>query len=141
MNTVQAYIKELRVGRRISQEELADIIGLSRRALIDWESGKTEGIKDAPLFRAIDTLRAGLHHVHYLATHPEITIEQAVSLARAWLQGDDILDAEIQDFATQIHQRGKVAEALALIQELENDPSALDRLLGYGHGLVERRNE
>lgn len=139
MNTVQAYLRELRIGRKISQEELADAIGLSRRAYLDWESGKTEGIKDTPLFRAIDMLKAGLHHIHYLATHPETPIEQAVLIAKAWLKGNDILDTEVQEFVANIKQSGKVAEALDIIQQLEElDPLSLERLLGYGQSLLDR---
>ena len=73
MNALQVYLRELRVGRGISQEELAKGIGLSRRALIHWEQGETEGIKDGPLFRAVDILGAALHHIYYLSKHPSMT--------------------------------------------------------------------
>lgn len=141
MNTIQAYLRAIRIGRSISQEHLAESIGMSRRALIDWEQGKTEGMRDARLFQIIDMLQAAVHHVYYLGTHPEVSAEQATAMAEAWLKGDDILDGEIDEFLVKIQDQGKMSEALTIIRQLSEDPSSLDRLLGYGQGLLDRMKE
>lgn len=41
------YMKELRENKRLSQKEVADILGVSRQAVSNWERGRTlPGLKD-----------------------------------------------------------------------------------------------
>lgn len=42
---IGAYIKNLRVAKGISQEELGKIVGVQRAAVQKWESGKTQNLK------------------------------------------------------------------------------------------------
>ena len=41
MNQFPKHIRELRLSRRMSQAELGDIVGVSRAAVSEWESGKS----------------------------------------------------------------------------------------------------
>lgn len=43
------YIKELRLNRNLSQEELGRLIGVQRAAVQKWESGKTKNLKRATI--------------------------------------------------------------------------------------------
>ena len=138
MNALQTYIRELRIGKGLSQDALAGEIGLSRRAFINWEAGRTEGIKEGPLFKAVDILGAALHHVYYL-TRYDVSVEQAANIAKKWRSGEDLIpEADILEIADSIKAQGKVREVLQVIQKLQGDPSALDRLIGYSQSLLDQ---
>ena len=63
---MRAYLRELRVQRGVSQRALAEAMGLSLRALIDWESGKTDDLKSTYLFRVVAFLGASLDDIRTL---------------------------------------------------------------------------
>lgn len=73
MAAVRGYLRKLRRSQGISQEELARHMGLSRRALIDWEMGRTRTIKSGALFGAVSFLRASVDVVRSLLTDTELT--------------------------------------------------------------------
>lgn len=64
--SLRRYLRLLRNERGASQKELADAMGLSLRALVDWESGKTDDIKSIPLARALAFLQSSFADVEEL---------------------------------------------------------------------------
>lgn len=80
-DAVKAYLRELRIGQHFSYAQFARIIGMSRRALIGWESGETSEIKQGPLIRALNALNASLGHLAELTT-PDADAELGRRLAR-----------------------------------------------------------
>ena len=42
MKTIASQIKELRLERCFTQQQLADIVGVKRYNISDWEQGRTE---------------------------------------------------------------------------------------------------
>jgi transcriptional regulator with XRE-family HTH domain len=81
---MRAYLREVRIQRGVSQRALAEAMGLSLRALIDWESGKTDDLKSTSLFRAASFLRASLDDIRTLI---EAGADEAAGRQRAtaWL--------------------------------------------------------
>lgn len=135
MEALRIYIRELRKARGITQEGLADAMGLSLRGLTRWEAGQTDEIKSGPLFKAIDYLKAPMTHVQQLISNTAMSIDEVQALVRDWLREEQIV---VSQFAASIPD-DQVSEALDLIRELKDDPLALNRLLGYAHGLVEKK--
>lgn len=136
MDAVAIYLREIRQARGLTQESLAERVGVSKRTIERFE--RNEGEVSASTFeQIIAALRASAQQIHYLATNAAATIDQAKSLAREWLR--DNTQDQLNELADSIHSGGKMAEALALIQQLERDPAALDRLLGYGQSLLDSR--
>jgi DNA-binding XRE family transcriptional regulator len=75
MDGVRAYLRLMRQGRGVSQQKLANAIGLSRRALIDWEVGRSDEIKTGPLMRAVDFLGASLNDIQEMVSERADTEE------------------------------------------------------------------
>lgn len=57
MSSLRDYLRSIRVSRGISQDELADNIGISRQKLMRWENGKTSTIAGEVLILAIAYLK------------------------------------------------------------------------------------
>jgi transcriptional regulator with XRE-family HTH domain len=72
------YLRQLRLARRVSQKALAGAMGLSLRALLDWEMGKTEDLKSSALVKAVAHLQASITDASTLLLAPDAT-EQDVS--------------------------------------------------------------
>lgn len=53
-------VRRLRLGRGLSQSELADRAGVSRQWVIGLEQGQTEGLEVGRLMRVLDELDASL---------------------------------------------------------------------------------
>lgn len=45
MEGVRAYLRELRLGQKVSHQRLASLVGMGRRTIIDWETGQTKELK------------------------------------------------------------------------------------------------
>lgn len=135
MEAATIYLKEVRKSRGLTQESLAELVGVAKRTIERLE--RNEGSITADTFEMIiAVLKVPAQHVNYLVTSATATAEDAMRLAREALR--DKTEDQISEFAAQIKAEGKVNEALVLIQQLENDPSLLDRLLGYGQSLVDQ---
>jgi transcriptional regulator with XRE-family HTH domain len=124
---LRAYLRALRQARKISLPTLADAIGLSRRALIDWEMGKTEELKSGPLLRAISFLDASLEHVRYLVTS-EAGVAEGKALAKEQFNVKQPSTAPL------------IEEVEALARKLAADPQRLSQWLGYGQRLLEEHD-
>ena len=67
MQALRTYLRELRIRKGVSQDELAEAIGISRQQLMRWETGKTSVIRGDALLRAIGYLNASFEDALYLA--------------------------------------------------------------------------
>lgn len=120
MEAVREYLKALRMGRGMSQDALADAVGLSRRAWIDWESGKTEDIKTGVMVKAIRAVQGAIADVEALA---DASIDEGIRLAKARLAQPLVeLSSEQQYRLGQIANAvpdESVDEALGLLETLQ----------------------
>ena len=64
---IRGYIIRLREARSVTQAELAEVVGLKRRAYIDWETGATPDIKAAGMCAAFRYLNGSFEHLRDLA--------------------------------------------------------------------------
>lgn len=119
MDAVRGYLRELRVGREISQDELAEVMGLSRKALIDWEMGRTGDIKSTPLFKAVEYLRGAISDIAQLANE---SLERGVELAKqrlvepAYFTDDQRAQIDAMTSTIPDEQLGEVLEILEELQ-------------------------
>ncbi len=118
MDGVRAYFRELRARQGITQQALADAIQLSLRALQDWENGRTDDMKGAPLFRAVAFLHASLSDVQLLV-NTGASEEEGRQRALLWLSADE------QQRIDQLVEEDDDDALMAAIQEMRAE---LDRL-------------
>lgn len=131
MDGLRAYIRLLRQAQRVSQEQLADAIGLSRRAFIYWETGQTDDIKLTPIVKAIAYLRAPIAHVQQLVA-TEATAAEGEQLAQAWLANDQ-QPVKIE----RTPEANATDEVRAAIVKMRAELERLERKLD---SVVERKN-
>ncbi len=139
MDAVRGYLRELRVGRQISQDELADAMGLSRKALIDWEMGRTGDIKSTPLFKAIEYLRGAFTDIAQLANE---SVERGIEIARQRLEAEpsyftEEQQAQIQAIASTIPE-DRLEEVLQLLEALQHKDKT-DEWVSFGRFLKNNR--
>jgi transcriptional regulator with XRE-family HTH domain len=105
-DAVRAYLRDLRIGRRLSYTKFAKMIGLSRRALIGWEMGETEELKQGPLIRAVDALGASWKHLARLI-EPDAGADTGRALARERLAeiAASMTDDELKKTLLSIRQK------------------------------------
>ncbi len=115
---MRAYLREVRIQRGISQRALAEAMGLSLRALIDWESGKTDDLKSTSLFRATSFLRASLDDIRALI-EAGAGEEEGRQRATVWLSQAD------QQRIDRLVEDDDDDSLMAAIQEMRAE---LDRL-------------
>lgn len=96
---IGSNIKRLRTSRGMTQEELADFIGVSFQAVSKWE--REEGLPDITLLPV-------------LARFFDISLDELVGMdAITNQEGRDAIDAQRRKLSSQ----GKVAEAIAVLRE------------------------
>lgn len=122
---LRAYLRALRMGRKETQAGLADAIGLSRRAYIDWETGETHELKTGPLIRAIIHLRASLRHVEHLVGS-SATAKEGAALAEEWLGAS--AERRLQELSET--DPGSVAKAIEDLRALRAGLERLERQIG-----------
>lgn len=54
MNKIGNYIKQLRLSRGMTQEELGEVLGVKKAAVQKWESGQTQNLKRATIKQLAD---------------------------------------------------------------------------------------
>jgi transcriptional regulator with XRE-family HTH domain len=114
---IRAYIMRLRTGQGISQDSLADDIGMPRRTYIAWETGETKDIKAPALIRAIKVLGGAFTHLGLLDDAPE---ERGRQIADEWLH----LTPEQREQAERIQSKFERVIALA-----DDDPARLEQVI------------
>lgn len=83
---MRMYIATLRKGRGLTQEDLAERIGMNVRTYLAWETGKIQDIKAPFLLRAVDVLQGSAADLIRLADDATgVTTGQ--DLAQAVLEG------------------------------------------------------
>lgn len=88
---LRAYIVQLRNLRGITQEELADAMGMARRSYLAYERGETEDIKSGPLGLAFRKLRAPFSVLRDLSA-PMATEETGRRLAEDRVKAEQELE-------------------------------------------------
>lgn len=63
METMGERIRRLREAHRLTQQQLADRVGLSKAAISAWERGIADNIKLAPLEKLLETLHTDLQYL------------------------------------------------------------------------------
>jgi transcriptional regulator with XRE-family HTH domain len=128
-----AYFKTLREKQGLSQEALGKKIDLSGKQVYNWERGTS--------FPGGETLVALMEIIGGSFDHLRILFQQKSNeqlgedLANEWLSVSD--HVEFSQIATKAQASGKLAELISIIEQLESDPEALDRLAGYSQSLLD----
>lgn len=114
---LRAYIAALRSEQHISQDDLAEAIGMPPRTYKAWESGPTEDIKAPFAIRAIKFLGGALEH---LADFDRLSPSDAEQLARDWLR----LTPDQRRQAVRIQSKFR-----RVIELSEQDPTQMERVV------------
>lgn len=126
MDGLRTYLIELRIFRRITQKQLSKAMGLSERALLDWESGKTQDLKSTSLIKAISFLRASFDDAIYLIQHNSTSIDgkkMAEDLITNTTNNRLLLPEQVQELLSAM------------------DQSQIDQWIGYGTRLLEEKKK
>lgn len=139
-DAIRAYVERLRNGRSMSQELLAETIGMARRTYIAWETGETKDIKAPALIRAIKVLGGAFTHLGLLEDAPE---EKGRQIADEWLR----LSPEQQAQVERIHSKFervialddddpvRLEQVIARVRsDARGDPAVLDVVIAYLDG-------
>lgn len=117
VDPLRAYVITLRKLRRVSQQQAADELGLSRRAYFSWERGETQDITLGRARKLIALVEGSFEH---LDTIDSLSIDEARALTIEWAQ----LPVEQQRSLSRARQRLQRIIALA-----EDDPARLERVV------------
>ncbi|KAB8140739.1 helix-turn-helix transcriptional regulator [Chloroflexia bacterium SDU3-3] len=129
-DALRLYLITLRSRQNISQDKVADTIGMARRTYKAWELGETKDIKVPWAVRAIKFLGGSLEHLGILDTVSE---EEGEKLALDWLalppdQRNPLPEQNHHDSVKLTH----VIERLRA--DAQHDPSVLDMVIAYLDG-------
>lgn len=102
-DALRAYLRALRDGRDMTQEQVAQAIGMVYRSYVDWELGTTKELKATFLIRIIQLLHGSWEHAQKLAK-PNATVEQARDLALDALANDITSKEELDALIAEWHQ-------------------------------------
>lgn len=132
-DAIRSYIITLRTRQDISQEDVADAIGLTRRAYIYWEKKTTRDIKLPIVVKALEAVNGWVGHLGQLATASE---NEARDLANAWL---NLSPKERQAFNDLLSEEAGRQRLIRSALEVTDDPVLQGRLQGYLDGLREEQ--
>jgi transcriptional regulator with XRE-family HTH domain len=65
METMGQRIKALREARGMSQQELADAVGVSKSAVSQWELGQSQNVKLKTFLALLESLRTDMEYLVY----------------------------------------------------------------------------
>jgi hypothetical protein len=111
-DAIRAYIRTLRLEQQISQ--------LSRRAYLDWETGKSKEAKTSPLLRAVRFLSGSPDDL--AAFEDSTTPEEAAKVAHSRLNaaqqraiteavGEGLAEEDVEWIANQLRERMRARAA------------------------------
>jgi transcriptional regulator with XRE-family HTH domain len=117
---VTAYLRSLRIQKRISQSELARHMGISVRQISRWETGESRDVSSEALLRAMIFLDASFEQIIALMELPTPETESPdVVAGRAPPQSPD------SDLVT----------LLTIIVALHREPAKFAALMAYARSL------
>lgn len=114
---LRAYFVTLRKGRRVSQESLADQIGMGRRTYVAWERGETKSLKAQYAQAMIRVLGGAREHLDQIG---RMTPSEAKELAESWLTLSQTERAQLNDSAHKLRR---------VIELAEDDPARLEEVI------------
>jgi transcriptional regulator with XRE-family HTH domain len=117
VDPLRAYVRELRSLAGLTQQEVADRLGLTRRAYVLWETARTNDIKLGHARALIRLLGGSMQHLDML---DEMSADEARNLAIEWAK----LSAPDRERAERA--RAKFARVIELSP---NDPQQLAQLV------------
>lgn len=124
MDAIRAYLHAIRHARKISQRTLAERIGLSERAWIDWETGKTADLKASVLIKTVAILGASLGDVAQLL---EMDADSGTQAAQRLIEGstmDNAIRLELNQVALKVLAHDPaLASVLSVLAERTHDQS------------------
>lgn len=139
-DAIRSYIMTLRVDQKISQDSLADAIGMARRTYIAWETGEIKDIKVPLVVRAIKRLGGALEHLGVLDEADEVA---GRDLALRWLRLAPDQRAQMGRIQAKLDRVIELGEGdpLKLVEvinrlrdDVQHDPIILDLVLSYLDG-------
>lgn len=108
---LRGFVRELRKGRKVSQPDLAEAIGMSPRTYKAWELGNTETIKTHFVIRAVRYLHSNLDLLADI--DDKTTFEQGAQIAREWVESNPgSRESVAAAFAPRADETPDVAERL-----------------------------
>lgn len=110
-DALRAYLRTLRDGRDLTQEQVAQAIGLAYRSYVDWELGTTKELKGTFLIRIVQLLRGSWDHAQRLAK-PSATIEQARDMALDALASDITSKEDLDALIAEWHQNKQLRKTV-----------------------------
>ena len=130
---LRAYIKTLRKGRHISQEHLADQVGMGRRTYVAWERGETKTLKSHYAQAMIRTLSGAPEHLDQL---DRLSADAARDLAAAWLAAPtaapSIPSRSRRVIELADNEPPQLEEVIAeLRRQAQSDPAILSWIAGF----------
>lgn len=130
---LRGYIKTLRDLRDKTQEETADLVGISRRTYQDWERGVIDTIKGSVLLRIIKALDGSFAALEHLVDD-DTTFEDGKDIALKYNGPNSIHDRIEHIVATTDPE--ELADIIDdLRQEYSQRPIIIQRLRDWLSGL------
>lgn len=93
------YIKELRISRGLSQEELGKIVGVQRAAVQKWEAGKVYNLKRETILKLAEYF--GVTHASFFS-EKENSPSELTKEEKALLELFRSIPADKQDLALEM---------------------------------------
>lgn len=117
VDPLRVYVRELRNAAGLTQQQVADHLGLTRRSYVLWETARTNDIKLQHARALIRLLGGSLQHLEMLDV---MQVEDARALAREWAAQSE------EDRETALRARLKFKRVIELG---ENDPALLEQIV------------
>jgi transcriptional regulator with XRE-family HTH domain len=139
-DVIRAYIVALRTEQRISQESVANAIGMAKRTYQAWENRQTKDIKIPLAIRAVRFLGGSLEHLEEI---DQATEAEAERTARDWLKLTPEQKAQasrIQSKFRRVIELGeqepeKLEQVIERLRaDARTDPALLDVIIAYLDG-------
>jgi transcriptional regulator with XRE-family HTH domain len=152
MTAVGEYLKTLREQRGLSRQDVADNLGVTTRAVVDWENGKHAPGSDK-MAKLIALLYANPGHIQALMMDTGATAETGRRLARQSVEQPQVSEVPPTDdksavlTAKQEEQFQRLlasldSESLEILQDLLREarvsPLSLAYVEGFVRGLLKR---
>jgi transcriptional regulator with XRE-family HTH domain len=111
-DAIRGFVVALRKHSGLSQDKLAERIGMPSRTYLAWETGETKDIKVPYLLKALQVLEAPFAYLEHLI---DKRYEDGARLADRWISREAVVAALTPEDATPEEQRrlNRLIELLA----------------------------